>query len=294
MEASLELKDGEELVSADRGFRLGFFNLTPNNYYLGIWYNGDRFSDVVWVANPDAPIFGKSSSLTIDDYGSLKISYGASNTSAVLLDTGNFVLQELNSDGTVKQDLSWRNVVVPDFGSFSFGMNKDPKPGNEFVILWHGEAHWTGGFSNKKVYQSWPTNGFTLPDQRGAYYSFVKITNENETYFNYSTSNDATFTRLRINHLGNLYLCERLLVECCTLSPASNEGCVKQTLPECRRHDYTFIQNSAYIVDGDVFVFNESDNLTRVDCQNRCLNNCSCVAYASSKQDDIGCKTTSC
>ena len=65
---------------------------------------------------------------------------------------------------------------------------------------------------------------------------------------------------------------------------------MKQTLPECRRHDYTFIENSAYIVDGDVFEFNESDNLTRVDCQNRCLNNCSCVAYASSKQDDIGCK----
>ncbi|KAK7843944.1 g-type lectin s-receptor-like serine/threonine-protein kinase ces101 [Quercus suber] len=168
-------------------------------------------------------------------------------------------------------------------------MNKDPKPGNEFVILWHGEAYWTGGFSNEKGYQSWPTNGFTLPDQRGVYYSFVKITNENETYFNYS-SNDAIFPRLRINHLGNLYLCERLLVECSTLSPASSGGFVKQTLPECRRHDYTFIKDSAYIVDGDVFEFNESDNLTRVDCQNRCLNNCSCVAYASSKQDDIGCK----
>ena len=91
--------------------------------------------------------------------------------------------------------------------------------------------------------------------------------------------------------MGNLYLYESLLVECSTLSPASNEGCVKQTLPECRRHDYTFIENSAYIVDGDVFEFNESDNLiTRVDCQNGCLNNCSCVAYASSKQDDIGCK----
>ncbi|KAK7847334.1 g-type lectin s-receptor-like serine/threonine-protein kinase ces101 [Quercus suber] len=151
-------------------------------------------------------------------------------------------------------------------------MNNDPKPANEFVILWHGEAYWTGGFSNEKGYQSWPTNGFILPDQRCAYYSFVKITNENETYFNYSTRRGATFPSPS------------------TLSPASNEGCVKQTLPECRRHDYTFIENSAYIVDGDVFEFNESDNLTRVDCQNRCLNNCSCVAYSSSKQDDIGCK----
>ena len=79
----------------------------------------------MWVANPDAPIFGKCSSLTIDDYGSLKISYGdkgnsislystqgASNTSVVLLDTSNFVLQELNLDGTVKQDF-WQSFDYP-------------------------------------------------------------------------------------------------------------------------------------------------------------------------------------
>ena len=79
----------------------------------------------MWVANPDAPIFGKCSSLTIDDYGSLKNSYadkgnsislystqGASNTSVVLLDTSNFVLQELNLDGTVKQDF-WQSFDYP-------------------------------------------------------------------------------------------------------------------------------------------------------------------------------------
>ena len=35
----IKLKDGGELVSAQGNFRLGFFKLKSNNYYLGIWYN---------------------------------------------------------------------------------------------------------------------------------------------------------------------------------------------------------------------------------------------------------------
>nr|POF08402.1 g-type lectin s-receptor-like serine/threonine-protein kinase [Quercus suber] len=91
---------------------------------------------------------------------SLNIGQEANNCSAVLLDTGNFVLHELNSDGTMKRDLwqsfndptntllpgmklgfnknnrqtwslkSWRNDVVPDTGAFTFGMNMDSIPGN--------------------------------------------------------------------------------------------------------------------------------------------------------------------
>ncbi|XP_023894462.1 G-type lectin S-receptor-like serine/threonine-protein kinase CES101 [Quercus suber] len=329
-----ELKDGDELVSANGKFRLGFFNLTSNNSYLGIWYDGDSLTNVVWVANPNAPLFGNSVSLIIDDYGSLKISYSkmgpsiplntgqeASNCSAVLLDTGNFVLHELNSDGTVKRDLwqsfdyptdtllpgmklgfnrkseqawslkSWRSDVVPDTGSFTFGMNKDSKPGNEFDVMWREDKYWTGGFSQEEGYQHKPINGFTLQDQRGSFYAFSKISNENETYFSYSANEDIkTFPRLRIDYLGKLYLGERLLVQCNTSSPASNEGCVKQELPECRSPDITFAERSGYFVDTDGFEFHADDNLTHMDCQDKCLKVCSCVAFAPSMTDGTGCK----
>ena len=120
-----ELKDGDEFVLADGKFRLGFFNLTSKNSYLGIWYGGDSLTNVVWFANSNAPLFGNFISPIIDDYGSLKISYSkmgpsislnpgqeASNCIAVLLDTGNFVPRELNSDGTVKREL-WQSFDYP-------------------------------------------------------------------------------------------------------------------------------------------------------------------------------------
>ncbi|KAM3747669.1 hypothetical protein ACB098_05G052300 [Castanea mollissima] len=329
-----ELKHGDELVSADGKFRLGFFNLTSNNSYLGIWYDGDSPTNVVWVANPNAPLFGNSASLIIDNYGSLNISYSkmgppislypgqeASNCSAVLLDTGNFVLHELNSDGTVKRDLwqsfdyptdtllpgmklgfstkseqtwslkSWRSDVVPDTGAFTFGMNVDSIPGNEFNIMQHDEEYWTGGFSQDEGYQHKPINGFTLQDQRGSSYAFSKISNENETYFNYSANKDIkTFPRLRIDYLGKLYLVERLLVQCSFPSLASdNQGCVKKKLPGCRSDHITFAERSGYFVDTDGYEFHADDNLTHVDCEDKCVTICSCVAFEPTKKDGTGC-----
>ena len=73
----------------------------------------------MWVANRDAPIFNNSGSLTIDDYGSLKISYNgslsivicsgqeANNASAVLLDTGNSVLRETSSERQLWQSFDY-------------------------------------------------------------------------------------------------------------------------------------------------------------------------------------------
>ena len=71
-----EVKDGDELVSAQGNFKLGFFTLQSNNYYLGIWYNDNRqrLEKLMWVANRDTPIFNNSGSLTIGNNGNLKIS----------------------------------------------------------------------------------------------------------------------------------------------------------------------------------------------------------------------------
>ena len=118
---------GQELLSGGIVFRLGFAGYSK--CYLAIWHNDGRtrLEGLVWVANPDTQIsFDTSPSLTIDDYGNLTISYDGGrstfvlysgqearlNASAVLLDSGNFVLRELNSDRSVKRVL-WQSFDYP-------------------------------------------------------------------------------------------------------------------------------------------------------------------------------------
>ena len=84
------------------------------------------------------PIADKSSVLTIDDHGNLKISYsgdqsivlcsvqGASNTSAILLDTGNFRLHQImNSDGSTKWNMkqSFDNTTDTFLLGLKLGVN---------------------------------------------------------------------------------------------------------------------------------------------------------------------------
>uniref|UniRef100_A0A2N9I2A7 Integrase catalytic domain-containing protein n=1 Tax=Fagus sylvatica TaxID=28930 RepID=A0A2N9I2A7_FAGSY len=118
---------GEELLSTGIFFRLGFGCFSK--CYLLIWRNDKRarLENIVWVANRNTPIsFDAFPSLTIDDYGNLTISYDGGrstfvlysgqearlNASAVLLNSGNFVLRELNSDGSEKRVL-WQSFDYP-------------------------------------------------------------------------------------------------------------------------------------------------------------------------------------
>jgi hypothetical protein len=286
----------------------------------------------VWVANRDTPIsFDTSPSLTIDDYGNLTISYDGGrstfvlysgqearlNASAVLLNSGNFVLRELNSDGSVKRVLwqsfdyptntllpgmklgvnritgqtwslrSWRGVEVPAEGSFTFGV--DPNHTNQLVILWRQDIYWTSG--------SWYNGSFNSSSSllTDSYCNFSYISNETETSFTCVRKDSTpTYPQLAIDYLGILSDGSGTLVNCTTSDFSnSSEGCVPQELPECRSrsHYHTFTPYSGLWDDIDGFRFDEGDNLTLMDCKSKCLNNCSCVAYASTNQDaQTGCQ----
>ncbi|KAK1578755.1 hypothetical protein Q3G72_032921 [Acer saccharum] len=134
------LKNEDKLVSNYGNFTLGFFSLPDStDRYLGIWYSRpegkttlyrqqDDFygTDVpVWVANRNTPMLDQSGILAIDNTdGNLKIFLqgrnpiavssvkGARNTSATLLQSGNLVLHEINSDGSAKR-LLWQSFDYP-------------------------------------------------------------------------------------------------------------------------------------------------------------------------------------
>ena len=316
-----------DLVSNQGNFMLGFVELKSNNYYLGIWYNDNRgrLENLVWVANRDTPIFNNSGSLTIDNNGNLKISDNGSisivlysgqekgnNTIGVLLDNGNFVLREQSSGRQLWQSFdypthvllpgmklgvnwktghtwslrSWRGLNVPEVGDFTLVLN--PNQTNRLVILWRGNIYWTS--------EPWNIGRLKLSYSN---YSFSHVSNENETYFSYSLINQ-DFTKspsLTIDYSGILFDSGGVMVDCSPLIDEPiyfgiEDKCAMTKLPECRSPDSN-IQTFPFSLGNSTngFKFNESDNLTIVDCQAKCLNNCSCIAYASTNEDDdAGCE----
>nr|POE64177.1 g-type lectin s-receptor-like serine/threonine-protein kinase [Quercus suber] len=296
-----ELKDGDELASANENFRLGFFKLS-GKAYLGIWYNRNNEKPSSY-ANRRTPIADKSSVLTIDDYGNLKISYsgdqslvlcsvqGASNSSAILLDTGNFRLHQImNSDRSTKWNMrqSFDNTTdtllpglklgvnnrtgdVPDIGSFT--LNMDPKNTTQLIILWRGNIHSSTGPLN---------NGHSSSISYGLlnkHLNFGFISNENVTHFSYSVNKDFSMVpRFSIDYggalLGFRYSTVYSEVLCISSDPSLSVGlgCVKQKLSGCRSL-YDAVKGNYGSISTDGFKSNNSDNLNFYHYQAECLNN---------------------
>ncbi|KAF8034836.1 hypothetical protein BT93_C0994 [Corymbia citriodora subsp. variegata] len=221
---SEQLFPNQTLVSSGQIFELGFF--TPNgseNQYVGLWYKKLQPSKILWVANRDVPLMytDRSAKLMIGSDGNLKLMDGQQNVvwstnvsgrsnynSAVLLDSGNFVLQDANcgviwgsfEDPTdtllpsmkmglnvrtgAKQFLiSWRSYSDPSPGSFSTGMTSEmpPQP-----FTWNGSTpYWRGG--------QWDKSKFIgIGDMDGSYLSGFNVQQDIQqgiTYFWFDTYN---------------------------------------------------------------------------------------------------------
>ncbi|XP_039140586.1 S-locus-specific glycoprotein S13-like [Dioscorea cayenensis subsp. rotundata] len=115
------LQDGQILVSAKETFALGFFSPgRSKNRYVGIWYNKLRPAGqktIVWVANRRSPVSGTNGSLELNGNGTLTInsiiflpmpSVALTNPVAQLLDDGNFVIREANSN-----EFAWQSFDYP-------------------------------------------------------------------------------------------------------------------------------------------------------------------------------------
>ena len=127
------LNSSQYLVSAKQRFTLGFFSLTSDyddnksDSYLGIWFTNYVQNRSVWIANRNRPFSSDSRAfLTFDHLGKLMINssgFGVNtfviysggeteNTSVTLLDTGNLVVSEVNSNGSIGRSL-WESFDDP-------------------------------------------------------------------------------------------------------------------------------------------------------------------------------------
>ncbi|XP_065866530.1 G-type lectin S-receptor-like serine/threonine-protein kinase CES101 [Euphorbia lathyris] len=332
-----QLKDWEYLVSEEATFRLGFFSLrNSRNRYLGIFYNSryiDERNREVWVANRNTPISDSSSILQIDEFGKLIISRTAgspiilssaeartgSNVSATLYDSGNFVLREVNSDGSKSRVLwqsfdyptdtllpgmklginlstgqtwsltSWISDENPAPGSFKLGL--DPNGSSRLIIWWRGSVFWTSGLWQNGHFELAPN----LPFDQNLVFSY--ISNENEKYFMFSAKRNSTGSRYVIDlngvlkeNYGAILMCS---IESLHNKNQNEFGCVPEILPNnCRGNGYWFqlknVRVYEYLSEG--YKFDDSQNMSIFDCQSVCWANCSCIAYASINKDGTCCK----
>ncbi|KAH9666027.1 G-type lectin S-receptor-like serine/threonine-protein kinase [Citrus sinensis] len=299
---------------------LGVWYYRPTDPSVLGGYNSKR-NKPVWVANRNNPILDKSGSLAIDSNdGNLKILLNGGNpivitsvkaegnTSATLLKTGNLVLYEMNSDGSERRELwqsfdyptdtllpgmklginlqtghewflqSWISDISPAQGSYTLGI--DPNVSNQLIIRWRGDIiYWTKGI--------WLNGEFDFLGLVSDGYNFSYASNEHEKYFNYSASETITsFPELRLTADG---LRGALSVHCLhEIQCVSVSVNVKR--PRCRK-DFSKFEYKYGFMNGDGFKFKESDNMTLSDCEVKCFQNCSCVAYASiNASNDTGCE----
>ncbi|KAK9269038.1 hypothetical protein L1049_000806 [Liquidambar formosana] len=324
----LRYSSGQTLTSAGGIFELGFIQLYFSNYgYLGLWYK-DYPRTIVWVANRNTPIAGRDANLTLDTDGRLKIIHSggtaiilnsdqaavAQNSTATLTDSGNFVVTDLSTERVLWQSFdyptdtllpgmklgtnfqtgqnwvltSWVSESVTAPGAFSLEWKFNNSNGTgQLVMRRRGDAYWTSGILNtrNRTFQNIPWLSNTSSND----YRFSYISNENESYFNYSVASG------RIS-MWLLYSGGQLLdVDKPDLVPsdicygyASYPGCAVEEAPECRSSLQKFEPRSGRFLALPV----EDKNLSAgpSDCWARCWNQCSCFGFDSLNADYTGCK----
>ncbi|XP_047063608.1 G-type lectin S-receptor-like serine/threonine-protein kinase B120 [Lolium rigidum] len=229
------LSSADTLVSKAGDFALGFFSPSDSNasLYLGIWYNNIPGRTVVWTANREDPIptssspmlaITNSSGLVLSDSRgratwSTKNNITATGVAAVLLDTGNFVLQYLN--GTIiwqsfdhptdtllpsmrfllsygahyaERLVAWKGPDDPSSGDFS--CSGDPASPDIQFVTWN---------KTRPYYRMTVSDGVSV--NGGMYVNNGTRTTVNIGdlfYFMFTISNSSDFMRIKLDYTGKL------------------------------------------------------------------------------------------
>ncbi|KQJ82591.1 hypothetical protein BRADI_5g09900v3 [Brachypodium distachyon] len=243
--AGQALAGNDRLISSNGKFALGFFRPSSksshnaSNWYLGIWFNQIPKCTPAWVANGDKPVAGSTSpELIISGDGNLVIldqatkliiwstqaNTTAKNTVAMLLKTGNLVLQNTSNSSHVL----WQSFDYPTdthLAGAKLGLDKvtglnrrlvsrknsiDPAPG-----IYSYELHETkvsarfslAAFNSSITYwSSGEWNGYyfgSIPEMTGRQLiDFTFVNNQQEVYFTYTLLDDATIMRFALDVSG--------------------------------------------------------------------------------------------
>ncbi|XP_010439485.1 PREDICTED: receptor-like serine/threonine-protein kinase SD1-8 isoform X1 [Camelina sativa] len=237
---SVTISSNKTIVSPGDVFELGFFKPgSSSRWYLGIWYKTISKRTYVWVANRDNPLSSSVGTLKISDNNlvvldqsetpvwSTNLTGGSVRSPVVaeLLDNGNFVLRDSNSNNldeylwqsfdfptdTLLPEMklgwdlktgfsrfirSWKNSDDPSSGDYSFKLETGGFPE---IFLWNRES---------RVYRSGPWNGVQfsgVPEmQRFDYMVFNFTASKEEVTYSFRVTKDDIYSRLSLSSTGVL------------------------------------------------------------------------------------------
>ncbi|KAM1809410.1 hypothetical protein ACFX12_026320 [Malus domestica] len=336
-------QESDHLVSQRGDFKLGFFspgassNLgATSNRFLGIWYSKlPNHPDAVWVGNPETPVVDSSGVFVLDSDGKMKIKHGggeiivwdynqtvSGNVTGYMMDTGNFMLREVASDGTPGKILwesfdypsntllpgmklgldfrtgrnrtisSWFSDQVPTPGAFRLSV--DPSSTNRLIIWRRDVVYWTSGIWESGSFQRAPEL-----TSRADLFEFNFVSNAEEKYFTYTVKNNSTLSRWELNTWGQLMQSilgsdgttwETTATSPCTSNPNYLDAvCIKQTTSECRNGSELFLPMRGYSDDAKLTYNDSNTNLDLSDCHATCWSDCTCVGYGPLYHNGSGC-----
>ncbi|KAI3731045.1 hypothetical protein L1987_62228 [Smallanthus sonchifolius] len=286
------ISDGETIVSENAEFELGFFSPgSSKSRYLGIWFKKTSPQTVVWVANQVTPLKGTLGAVKLDNQGNLTLVGGSSkviwssntlasptniNLVAQLLDTGNLVIK--NENTTNIEDFIWQSFDYPGdtyIPGMKLGKNiitgrdsyltswrsaDDPSPGKysyRFLMVKGKYPQVCITRSSAIVTRIGPNNGISFsglancaPDTNSSYIHCMIRTRYTPVDLKEKNSEDK-----------DISFCQRRIALDC----GPGEGFLKFS--------------SMKLPDTENVVF--SSNMSLLDCEVACKNNCSCTAYAN-------------
>ncbi|XP_062012069.1 G-type lectin S-receptor-like serine/threonine-protein kinase CES101 isoform X1 [Rosa rugosa] len=335
--ATNTLKPGESLnsssllVSANGKFTMNFraHELDPKHSYLVITWNGSH--NYAWVANREASILYPSGALTLDRNNTLKVThrdgdalvlYSADSETisgdavATLMDDGNFVLQEVSSDGSAKRVL-WQSFDYPGdvlLPGMKLGVNRsnghnwslscwftersavagpftldwDPD-GHDLKIKRRGVVYWSSGVFRDGSFEN-------IKEKR---YNFSIVSKKNEDYFSYTTLDENAVSEWLLTTIGRL----KDFDESIDIAKADScygynteGGCQIWDQPKCRRSSAVFEQQNGYFnptgASGTTATSTSDSNtsLSISDCKAACWADCNCIGFLFLFPNQTGCR----
>ncbi|KAK7257020.1 hypothetical protein RIF29_30696 [Crotalaria pallida] len=325
------LNDSDELCSENGKYCMGFFQLQGDSTYLNIHSVNDDIWKV-WIADRNQPVsHNKSGFLSFNRSGVLKLEskdmkpivlYSPSPAEATinnntmeakLLDTGNFVVQQLNPNGSTKSVL-WQSYDFPTdtlFPRMKLGVNhktghnwslvtwfsdESPAPG-PFKLEWeHKEGELIITRREQVIWKSGKLrhNRFVnIPEKYQHIYKYNVVSNHNEDYFTFTTTTEDPIT-WKLYSTGQLRATDGKDIARADKCYGNNNegGCQKWQIPSCRQHrGDVFEGGKGYPPTHGKDISNETNTSYAIsDCQASCWNNCSCVGFMSLYQNnDSGC-----